>query len=264
MRVLKKGIGPLFSRQSPDVEYLQYILGLKVDGSFGPATETAVKAKQKATGLVADGSVGPATQKKWGLSDYIVDVYDQKTHDIWFAGTPFVNNNFPIKYLKTWAVEEKADIVYNLAFFNMTGIQGVKGRTLTYLKSKGRDVGYGGTPERVTINWQNVCAGYKTAIRNGVKQGVTVSGARCRNANGLLKDGRYFHIQSIPKVTEAQLRDYMFANYKVDLMLIQDAGGSTARYDAKKDVLLGGESKHENKTFGRPVASVVCVKKKAK
>lgn len=51
------------------VEYLQAVLkwegfyGGMLDGSFGPATDKAVRAYQKARRLVADGSVGPATRK---------------------------------------------------------------------------------------------------------------------------------------------------------------------------------------------------------
>jgi hypothetical protein len=45
----------------PSVRMLQKILGIKVDGDFGPATETAVKTYQQSHGLNADGKVGPAT-----------------------------------------------------------------------------------------------------------------------------------------------------------------------------------------------------------
>jgi len=47
-----------------DVKKLQQILGINVDGIFGPATEVKVKAWQKSKGLVADGIVGP---KSWEL-----------------------------------------------------------------------------------------------------------------------------------------------------------------------------------------------------
>lgn len=254
MRALYKG------RMGNDVRYLQWFLGITADGSFGNATETAVKNKQRQTGLVADGSVGPATQKKWGLTDYIVHIYDKA--QVWFAGTPYGSKEYPLRTLKQWAVLENADRVYNLAFFNSQGSGTdkygvIKGRTLTYLKAKGKDVGYGGVAERIVIDNDNVCGGYKVAIKDGKRQSVSTWGTRARNANGLLKDGRYFHVQSIYTVTEKAIADFMQNNYQIALMLIQDSGGSTGFYDRTSDALIAPEKEGTN---GRPVASVVCVK----
>jgi putative chitinase len=47
-----------------DVKKVQTKLGLKVDGSFGPATANAVKKWQTANGLTADGIVGDGTWSK--------------------------------------------------------------------------------------------------------------------------------------------------------------------------------------------------------
>jgi peptidoglycan hydrolase-like protein with peptidoglycan-binding domain len=43
------------------VKYVQTILGLKVDGQFGPITDKAVRAFQAKKGLLVDGIVGPIT-----------------------------------------------------------------------------------------------------------------------------------------------------------------------------------------------------------
>lgn len=241
-----------------DVRYLQYKLNITADGSFGPATTTAVKAWQKSRGLTVDGSVGPATQSKMGLTDFIVHIYDKK--DVWFAGTPYAKTPKPLKTLKQWAKDEGAKRTYNLAFFNMSGAN--KGATISYLRAKGVDVGYGGTAEKLQLaTWENVCSGWKIGIKNGLRQSVSNVGKRCRNANGQLKDGSYFHVQSVMTNTEKELVDYMMQNYIVDLLLIQDAGGSTGCYDAEKDVHLAGEKEGVN---GRAVASVVCVKDEPK
>lgn len=45
-----------------DVKWLQQFLGIDVDGSFGGATDAAVRAWQKANGLDPDGSVGRLTR----------------------------------------------------------------------------------------------------------------------------------------------------------------------------------------------------------
>lgn len=44
-----------------EVKLIQAKVGAKVDGDFGPATERAVRAWQKANGRLADGIVGPKT-----------------------------------------------------------------------------------------------------------------------------------------------------------------------------------------------------------
>ena len=50
------------------VKKVQAVLGLKQDGSFGPATESAIKAWQTKNGLTADGIVGDQTLTKMGIT----------------------------------------------------------------------------------------------------------------------------------------------------------------------------------------------------
>lgn len=53
-----------FGSRGVDVETIQRLLGVKVDGIFGLNTLTAVKAFQKEKGLVEDGIVGKDTWEK--------------------------------------------------------------------------------------------------------------------------------------------------------------------------------------------------------
>lgn len=55
MKTIKKGC------KGDEVKTLQTLLGVAVDGDFGPKTEAAVIAFQKSHGLVADGIVGDKT-----------------------------------------------------------------------------------------------------------------------------------------------------------------------------------------------------------
>jgi putative chitinase len=55
---LKKG------SKGPSVAKLQEALGVTADGSFGPGTESALKAWQAKNGLTADGVAGPKTLSK--------------------------------------------------------------------------------------------------------------------------------------------------------------------------------------------------------
>lgn len=72
MRVLNKGC------RGKDVETLQKILNLYVDGIFGSLTEEAVKEFQKQHGLYPDGIVGEKTWKILLPSDNPYDIVKSK------------------------------------------------------------------------------------------------------------------------------------------------------------------------------------------
>ena len=194
------------------------------------------------------------------------DIYDRSRYDIWFAAAPYAAAAKPAKPLKQWAADEGADIVYNLALFNMTG-QGsdrygvIKGRTLQYLKAKGKECGYGGTAERLSLGSENVVSGWKLAIKDGkVNSALGKSDRRSRNMCGLLTDGRYIHVQTSASHTEYEVAQYVRDHYDVKLLLVQDAGGSTGMYRVSDGYLFAPEKEGTN---GRPVCSVVCIKHKA-
>lgn len=59
------------------VKILQQLLGITIDGSFGPATEAAVKEFQKNNKLAVDGSVGPAT---WAELEKVTEKQSKFVH----------------------------------------------------------------------------------------------------------------------------------------------------------------------------------------
>jgi N-acetylmuramoyl-L-alanine amidase len=273
MQTLKRG------SKGEDVKYFQYLAvtqygqKISIDGDFGPATETAgknIQAQLGYTGKDIDGSIGPDTQKRMGISDFKIFLYPKEYYDIWFAGKPYNQSTpNPTKTLKQWATEEGADYAFNLAFFVMDdkGVTKdqygyVKGRTLQDIRGKGKDIGYGAkTSERVVIDTNNFCCGWTVAIKDGKLLKKAGGSNTAQNANGFLKDGTYFQVQSITTSTEYAMTKWVNDNYDVDLMLMQDGGGSVSYFDASLNVLLAPLKK--TLTNGRPVATAVCIKKKA-
>jgi len=46
-----------------DVKWVQFQLGIDIDGVCGPNTDKAIRDFQKTRGLTVDGKVGPATRQ---------------------------------------------------------------------------------------------------------------------------------------------------------------------------------------------------------
>lgn len=246
-----------------DVRMLQYLLGgLDVDGNFGALTEAAVEAFQEAHGLEKDGVCGPKTRAVLGLQDFFAVVCDPKK--VRFIGARYEAGYKPLLTLKNWSKQAEAKgakYLMNLALFNSVGSGSdkygvIRGRTLTYVKGCGYDIGYGGTSLQICPNSQNACAGYKVGIHEGKRKTVDVVRKRARNANGLLKDGRYIHIQSVGTSTESALVSWAMKNYEIKHLLIQDGGGSVGFYDIDRRILLAPELEGVS---GRSVATVAAI-----
>lgn len=256
MRVLKHG------HSGNDVKWLQHILGAEVDGKFGAKTKTALLNFQMRAGLAVDGLCGPKTQAALKLTDFRVWIWDPKKVE--FIGARYEAKDKPLKTLEQWHNENPdAEWILNLAHFNLTGVGfdkygTIRGRTLVYVRGRGYEIGYGGSGPVAWINEKNSCAGWKPGIIDGTKCKVSSVGKRARNANGIMNDGRYIHVQSVGKCTESALVSFIKNNYDVRHLLIQDGGGSVGAYH-KKDGLFAPEM--ENAPHGRAVATVVALYK---
>ena len=107
----------------------------------------------------------------------------------------------------------------------------------------------------------NAVSGWKLAVKDGkVSSTLGKSDRRSRNMCGLLTDGRYIHVQTSASHTEYEVAQYVRDRYDVKLLLGQDAGGSTGMYRASDGCLFAPEKEGVD---GRPVCSVVCIKRKA-
>lgn len=208
------------------------------------------------------------------MAKFNLDIFPLSQCDIWFDGIPYADHPKKPLTLKQWAEKNKADIVYPLALYNMTGSGSdqfgpVYGRTLQYVRAQGKDVGYGGTeyvlglnPHEVIRNINsggghaNACAGWTALIVNGaVMPGLNNTSRRSRNANGRMKNGDYFQIQTENGVTIYELAVWA-KEHGVVFLLEQDGGGTTAKYENGKTVFAP--------EGGRATCSVVCIRWKNK
>lgn len=191
------------------------------------------------------------------MSKFHLAVYPKEDYDIQFVGIPYSTQPKKLKSLVQWAKDENADIVYNLGLFNMTSgtdkYGPIYGRTVTYVRGKDGDIGYGGTAQKVVLPNGHSCSGYKLGIVEGKTQSGLSSVKDSRNANGWTKDGHYFHIQA-EVCSEVELVQY--CTQFADLMLFQDGGGSVGQVVDGKHV-YAPEGK-------RNVPTVVCIKRKTK
>ena len=106
--ILRKG------SKGTEVEKLQKLLHLKVDGIFGDLTEEAVRAFQKEKGLTVDGIVGDNTWKQ--LNTTLVLAYSGRhiTKLIVHCSATPEGKDFTIADIKRWHLERGfSDIGYH-------------------------------------------------------------------------------------------------------------------------------------------------------
>ena len=209
------------------------------------------------------------TPYKYVNSDgYIINVFDLKDEwNAWFAAaSPYSEPKKEVYTVDKFAVMQNADLCFNLALFKMKSPK--KNESMTYVRTtQYQEVGYGGTDEKVEINWANKCSGYAVAIRNGVVikhnyyTNRYLGGSSCRNGIGWTQDGRLIIAQTTKKVSEKTFADKIntvipeMYRVKVKLFLFEDGGGSTSEYSNISKLTF-------HPTENRAVATVTCLKRK--
>lgn len=184
----------------------------------------------------------------------IVHVFKPTYWSVHFAGTYVNDTPKRIDKAKEWALSEKADICYNLAFFNLSTKV-----TENYVKGNYKDFGYGGIPERLTVSPGNICGGYALGIKNGeIIMGTGDGRSRTRNGIGVTKLGSIVIAQSTHKITERnfckEVATQVASYFKdcVNFFLMEDGGSSTQSYSNFSKLTIAPEG-------GRKVATVSCV-----
>lgn len=202
------------------------------------------------------------------MSKFILNMFNKQDYDMWFAGY-FENSKHPLlgKSLKQWCEEEKADLCFNYTWFCMPTAQNKKNKceynTVCYLVGKGKRIGWGGIQERIEIDGNNISGGCILGIKNNVLKTNDTKTLTTRNGFGKTVDGRFFMAQSTSMTNKAFCQKVVseVKKYKtsVEIFIIQDGGGSVGVYSNKSKLLWAPKKEGTN---GRPVANVLCVKRK--
>lgn len=192
----------------------------------------------------------------------ITHVYDPVMWDIWFEGTPRTVRPKELKTAKEWAESAKADVAYNLGFFDAK-----THKTTSYVKSKGQDLGPLRSQNRLTVSPGNVCGsepdedGKKWGL--GIKDNEVIepSGGdyRSQNGIGITARGKIIIAQTNGRsnrrdfCTEVKRQVKVHFKDTVKLFLMENGGKNTQSYSnfSKLDMIP---------ELGCPVATVTCVR----
>lgn len=180
---------------------------------------------------------------------YNIFILDLNKWNVWFDGQkPGVGQ---LKTVKNWAIDKKADLCFNLGYFNFSDKLSV-----TYVKNPQGVISEGGWSDIVRFNG-NECRGYSNAIVHGITNvQYPRRDVRTRNGIGITQSGKVIIAQTSHKVSEITFANYVnhfvAKRYEVvELFVLQDGGGSTSQYSNRSKLNFAPEG-------SRAVATVTC------